>query len=377
MNVAQKTSKVWLNGVSLFRTTPGILALKTVLLPARILGDCVWHGVWCCDTLLRHRLGRYPLSHRSAGRQCTQNIQPKTDMPHDFLLSLLFLGFLENYVGIYHGWLEEPPANVSPPLDWGPTHRVVGMVLIHPINAPHVGVVGDDGFRDGIIFCSPWCFSGDRTHFRLSIGTQHSNSSLVSPYCSHKIPIFAKVYFTFLHFLHLCFAKICWPAISVGTNCGACARVFFPCNLDASFTELKKVVVVQVVTFIQKAFSHFIDDMVSNPIWHGFLDMAQVHIILEHVPSPWISGTLHLYPPGVWFSFDILLKAKSAVKLDHCFVSQNFVARVVVVWFFLWRDPAMVWLWREDCSLGQSLVKPQSCPACESTGLFSDTCSCP
>ena len=86
-----------------------------------------------------------------------------------------------------------------------------------------------------------------------------------------------------------------------------------------------------MLTFIQKAFSHFIDDMVSNPIWHGFLDMAQVHIILEHVPSPWISGTLHLYPPGVWFSFDILLKAKSAVKLDHCFVSQNFVARVVAV----------------------------------------------
>ena len=82
------------------------------------------------------RLGRYPLSHRSARRQGTQNIQPKTDVLHDFWLPLLFLSFLENNVGIDHGWLAEPPAKVSPPLHRGTTYMVVGMVLIHQITPP-------------------------------------------------------------------------------------------------------------------------------------------------------------------------------------------------------------------------------------------------
>ena len=136
VNTAQKTSIVWLNGVSLWCMVLVVLALKTVLLPARILGDSMWNWVWCCDTLHRHRLGRYPLSHRSACRQGMQNIQSKTDVLHDFWLRLLFLSLLENNVGIDHGWLAEPPAKVSPPLHRGTTHRVVGMVLIHQINPP-------------------------------------------------------------------------------------------------------------------------------------------------------------------------------------------------------------------------------------------------
>ena len=163
VNTTQKTSIVQLNGVSLWWMALVVLALKTVLLPARILGDSMWNWVWCCDTLHRQRLGRYPLSHRSACRQGAQNIQPKTDVLHDFWLPLLFLSFLENNVGTDHGWLEEPPAKVSPPLHRGTTHRVVGMVLIHQINAPpppHVGVVGNDGLRNGDIFCPPLGPSG-------------------------------------------------------------------------------------------------------------------------------------------------------------------------------------------------------------------------
>ena len=229
VNTAQKTSIVRLNGVSLWCMVLVVLALKTVLLPARILGDSMWNWVWCCDTLHRHRLGRYPLSHRSACRQGMQNIQSKTDVLHDFWLPLLFLSLLENNVGIDHGWLAEPPAKVSPPLHRGTTHRVVGMVLIHQINPPlpHVGVVGNDGLRNGDIFCPPWCLLGDRACFSISIGREHSNSSLVSPYCCHKVPILAKVFFTFLHLLHLCFAQICWPAVSVHTNGGAGVRLLF------------------------------------------------------------------------------------------------------------------------------------------------------
>lgn len=45
VDTAQKTPIVRLNGVSLCCTTFGILALETVLLPARIVGDSVGHGV--------------------------------------------------------------------------------------------------------------------------------------------------------------------------------------------------------------------------------------------------------------------------------------------------------------------------------------------
>ena len=231
VNTAQKTSTVQLNGVSLWCMALVVPALKTVLLPARILGDSMWNWVWCCDTLHRQRLGRYPLSHRSACRQGTQNIQLKTDVLHDFWLPLLFLSFHENNVAIDHGWLAEPPAKVSPPLHRGTTYMVVGMVLIHQITpVPRdVGVVGNDGLRNGDIFCPPWGLLGDRACFSISIGREHSNSSLVSPYCCHKVPILVKVYFTFLHPLqiHLCFALICWPALAVHTNGGAGVRLLF------------------------------------------------------------------------------------------------------------------------------------------------------
>ena len=242
VNTAQKTSTVQLNGASLWCTALVVLALKTVLLPARILGDSMWNWVWCCDTLHRHRLGRYPLSHRCACGQGTQSIQPKTDVLHGFRLPLLFLSFLENNVGIDHGWLEEPPAKVSPPLHRGTTHRVVGMVLIHQINTPHVGVVDNDGLRNGDIFCprAPGAFWVTEPVLASALVESTATALLSRHTVATRFPSWRKCTSPFFIFF-ICALRRSAGQPSLFTRMVEQEYFFFSSRSAASFTELKKL----------------------------------------------------------------------------------------------------------------------------------------
>lgn len=96
--------------------------------------------------------------------------------------------------------------------------------------------------------------------------------------------------------------------------------VFFSSRSAASFTELKKIVKIKMLTFIQEVCAHFVDDMVSDSICHWLLDESQIHIMFKHIPGPRIRSTpnsANLYPPRVWLPFDVLFETQPAIELDH------------------------------------------------------------
>ena len=194
-----------LNSISLWCMTLVVLALKTVLLPARILGDSVWNWVWAgtlCLTYLpadkAHRASSWKLmcSWFSAAHVVSEFSWKQCNIP--FLVAL-------------------PISHVQCQLimaDWKSHQKSISTTSQR--DDPHGSRYGvdpsNDGLRNGDSFCPPWGLPGDRACFSISIGREHSYSSLASP-CWWKC--------TSPFFIFFLFAQICWPAFPVYMNGGA------------------------------------------------------------------------------------------------------------------------------------------------------------
>ena len=188
---------------------------------------------------------------------------------------------------------------------------VVGMHLVHQINATHAVIVGENGLWNCDQLLPTWSFPLCSSYLWLGIGGEHSLRPFIfSEHCNH-VAILEEMHVSHLHLLCLDSVHLLGPSLLVQTNSGAHVGVSL-LKILSQLNWRKEIVEQEMVCFSYKPFCHF-HDMVAHPMRHWFSDATKVRCDQEvqHVATVRICSTPSLDAPRIWFTHQHAYRKKT------------------------------------------------------------------
>ena len=114
-------------------------------------------GRWSLQYVSRHSLRAVTVPDRVPFTQLTEHIEAKIHMARPLPGWSRLVALAPDDERDDHGRLQQPPTNVSPPPHRQLSNRVVRVVLVSQVDAPHAVVVCQNWFGYCHLLLAPWC----------------------------------------------------------------------------------------------------------------------------------------------------------------------------------------------------------------------------